>query len=85
MRLTERQATIIAMVASGNSLRGVAFELDLKYATVRNHAHHACQRLGASTLAQAAVLGLWTGDLEMRDTGAIRVTPEREELRRIVS
>ena len=84
MRLTERQATVIAMVASGTSMRGVSYELKLTYATVRKHAHHACQRLGASTLAQAAVLGLWTGDLEMLETGAVGVTPEREELRRAV-
>jgi LuxR family maltose regulon positive regulatory protein len=60
--LTERQLDILRLMAAGYSNQAIANELVLTLATVKSHAVHILNRLGASSrmeaVAKARKLGL---------------------------
>lgn len=79
--LTNRQREILAHHSNGMTLVEVAFHLGISYSTCRNQAETAKKILGSHTLANATVLGLHYGNLEMTEDGQI-IPVERKNLRR---
>jgi DNA-binding NarL/FixJ family response regulator len=60
-RLTERQAEILRLMASGLSNKEIARQLDLSPATVKTHAAAAFAALGAANRTEAVVRARQTG------------------------
>jgi DNA-binding NarL/FixJ family response regulator len=65
--LTERQAQVLALLASGLTSREVAASLWLADATVRTHVQNALTALDARTRVHAVALALQGGWLELVD------------------
>lgn len=53
--LTERQITVLALVAQGMTNREIAEVLVISRATVQNHLRHIFEKLGATSRLEAAV------------------------------
>ncbi len=79
--LTNRQREILAHHSNGMTLVEVADYLGISYSTCRNQAETAKRVLGSHTLANAIVMGLHYGNLEMTEDGQI-IPTERKALRR---
>lgn len=69
--LTPRQREILAIHANGMTLVETAKHLGISYSTCRNQAETAKKILGSHTLANAIILSLFYGNLEMKDDGTI--------------
>ena len=54
--LTERQSTIIRLIADGYTVKEIAFTLSLKVITVRKHIMRIVYKLGAKTTCHAAAI-----------------------------
>lgn len=54
MELTEREQTILALVAQGKRNRAIAQQLRISEATVENHLHRVFQKLGVTNRTEAA-------------------------------
>ena len=54
--LTERQSTIIRLIADGCTVKEIAFTLSLKVITVRKHIRRIVYKLGAKTTCHAAAI-----------------------------
>ena len=52
-RLTARQREVLGALARGRQLKEIARELGIAESTVKSHLAKACERLGASTRAEA--------------------------------
>ncbi|MGC8484389.1 MAG: LuxR C-terminal-related transcriptional regulator [Candidatus Baltobacteraceae bacterium] len=59
--LTGRERDVLRLLARGLRTAGIAEELQLAPATVRNHIGNLLQKLGAHSRAEAVVLGLQRG------------------------
>lgn len=79
--LTPRQREILAAHANGQTLVEVSKQLGISYSTCRNQAETAKKVLGSHTLANAVILGLHYGNMEMMEDGQI-IPTERKALRR---
>ncbi|MGH7912737.1 MAG: LuxR C-terminal-related transcriptional regulator [Candidatus Dormibacteraceae bacterium] len=53
-RLTEREVTVLLLVAKAASNRQIASQLDIREKTVRNHVWHLCAKLGLESRQDAA-------------------------------
>ena len=51
--LTPRQRQVLAALARGRQTKEIARELGISQATVKTHLARACERLGATTRAEA--------------------------------
>lgn len=78
--LTPRQREILGHHANGMTLVETAKHLGITYSTCRNQAETAKKILGSNTLANAIILGLHYGNLEMQEDGTVKPT-ERRTLR----
>lgn len=72
--LTPRQREILGHHANGMTLVQTAAHLGITYSTCRNQAETAKKILGSGTLANAVILGLHYGCLEMREDGTVDPT-----------
>ncbi|HEY0437471.1 MAG TPA: LuxR C-terminal-related transcriptional regulator, partial [Phenylobacterium sp.] len=55
VRLTERQADVLKLIATGESNKQIARDLDLSPATIKAHAAAAMAALGAANRTEAVV------------------------------
>lgn len=62
--LTEREAQVLRMIASGKSLPTIAKELFLGVTTVKTHAQHLYEKLGVSDRAAAVAEAMRRGLIE---------------------
>lgn len=60
-QLTQRELEVLRLAARGHRAPEIARRLGLAPATVRNHAQHALEKLGASTRAEAIARALQHG------------------------
>lgn len=67
--LKPRERAILEQLAQGNSLRQAASALHLSHQTVKTYLSRAYHRLGVQDRAQALVVGLRNGWLEVPDKG----------------
>ena len=63
--LTPREREILALLARGCTLTGVATEFGLSPETVRVHTRSARRKLGATTTTQAVVLSVVMGEIDV--------------------
>ena len=75
--LTPRQREILGHHANGLTLVETASLLGITYSTCRNQAETAKKILGSGTLANAVILGLHYGCLEMKEDGTVDPTERR--------
>ena len=67
--LTEREVTVLKLVAQGFSNRDIANELTVSEATVRTHVSHILAKLDLSSRTQAALYALRRGIVSLNDEG----------------
>jgi two-component system, NarL family, response regulator LiaR len=67
--LTEREITVLKLVAQGFSNRDIANELTVSEATVRTHVSHILAKLDLSSRTQAALYALRRGLVSLYDEG----------------
>lgn len=67
--LTEREVTVLKLVAQGFSNRDIANELTVSEATVRTHVSHILAKLDLSSRTQAALYALRRGIVSLYDEG----------------
>jgi DNA-binding NarL/FixJ family response regulator len=58
---SEREISVLALVAKGHSNRAIGETLFISEATVKYHLHHIFQKLGVSDRTEAAVLAVKRG------------------------
>ncbi len=56
--LTQREQEILSLIAADRTLRQIADELSISYATVRNHVAHILPKLGVHSILEAAAVWL---------------------------
>ena len=64
--LTARELEVLARLAAGRDVKGIAAELRISEHTVRGHVKAILQKLHARSQLQAVVIGLQTGLLRPR-------------------
>lgn len=64
--LTPRETDILGHLAEGKVYKEIALELSLSASTVRNHLHHAYDKLGVADRAQAVLVATERGWLQSR-------------------
>ena len=67
--LTERETTVLKLVAQGHSNREIANLLTVSEATVRTHGSHILAKLELSSRTQAALYALRKGLASLNDEG----------------
>ena len=67
--LTEREVTVLKLVAQGFSNRDIANELTVSEATVRTHVSHILAKLDLSSRTQAALYAIRRGIVSLYDEG----------------
>jgi DNA-binding NarL/FixJ family response regulator len=65
--LTEREHTVLQLVAQGLSNREIADQLSISEATVRTHVSHVLAKLELSSRTQAALYALRRGWASLED------------------
>lgn len=56
VRLTRREAEILALVTEGLSNKQIALQLSIELPTVKNHVHNVLEKLGVRTRSQAVAV-----------------------------
>lgn len=62
-KLTARERDVLAQIAAGADIRGIAAELSLSPNTVKTHLRNAMRRIGARNRAHAIALALRSGEI----------------------
>jgi DNA-binding NarL/FixJ family response regulator len=62
MSLTRREAEILQLIAAGLSNKEIATRLTITEGTVKNHVHHALEKLHLTNRVQAAAYAIRHGD-----------------------
>jgi NarL family two-component system response regulator LiaR len=68
--LTDREISVLRLVAQGCSNQDIADELAIREATVRTHVSHILSKLGLSSRTQAALYALRAGLVSLDETDA---------------
>jgi DNA-binding NarL/FixJ family response regulator len=67
MSLTRREAEILQLIAAGLSNKEIATRLTITEGTVKNHVHHALEKLHLTNRVQAAAYAIRHGDRRLPD------------------
>ena len=67
MSLTRREAEILQLIAAGLSNKEIATRLTITEGTVKNHVHHALEKLHLTNRVQAAAYAIRHGDQRLPD------------------
>jgi DNA-binding CsgD family transcriptional regulator len=59
--MTPREGQILHLIAEGHTLPAIALHFGLSLSTVKTHAEHIRQRLGATNAANAVAIGFRRG------------------------
>jgi DNA-binding CsgD family transcriptional regulator len=60
--LSDREKEILRLLATDETLHGIAHKLSLSYSTVRNHVQHLLTKLGVHSILEAVAVYLLTDD-----------------------
>jgi DNA-binding NarL/FixJ family response regulator len=67
MRLTKREAQILAMVGKGLTVKEIAYRLDCGQQTIKNHMYRMHRALDCTTTAGALIKCLKAGIITLED------------------
>jgi two-component system nitrate/nitrite response regulator NarL len=65
--LTRREREILERVASGETTKEAARDLDVSEVTVKFHVSNAMRKLGAHSRAEAVAIAMTNGDIKRRE------------------